>query len=47
MVNHKLSIYDIKNLLDHSNIKTTETFYALAMNERIRKEIDKTVRFVK
>lgn len=47
LVENRLSIYDIQRTLDHSDVATTQKYYALATMERIRKEIDKNVKFVK
>lgn len=46
-VNNQLSIYDTQTALDHSDIKTTQKFYALANLQRIRKDIDKHIKFIK
>lgn len=46
-VNNQLSIYDTQTALDHSDIKTTQKYYALANIQRIRKDINKYIKFVK
>lgn len=46
-VNNQLSIYDAQTALDHSDIKTTQKYYALANIQRIRQDIDRYIKFVK